>query len=114
MGVCNHEIRISFLLVLLALVMFTVPSFADSVDKATDAMQEGKYMMDQAHDKMDKGQKMMDQGQDMLDQSKDMMNIKDTQMSETTSHIFRVIKRLTASEPDRVPKVYRNTSCCYA
>jgi len=33
--------------------MFSAPSFADSVDKATDAMQEGQ-------DAMDKGKKMMD------------------------------------------------------
>lgn len=73
-----------FLLVVLALVMFTVPSFADSVDKATDAMQDGKDMMDQAQDKMDKGQKMMDQGQDMMDKGKGMMEMKDAEAMEAT------------------------------
>jgi len=44
---------ILFLFVVLAFVIFSAPSFADSVDKATDAMQEGQDMMD-------KGKKMMD------------------------------------------------------
>jgi len=37
---------ILFLFVALGLVMFSVPSFAGSVDKATDAMQEGNDIMD--------------------------------------------------------------------
>jgi len=53
---------ILFLFVALAFVMFSAPSFADSVDKATDAMQEGQDMMDKGQDAMDKGQKMMDTG----------------------------------------------------
>ncbi len=35
-----------FLFVALAFVMLSAPSFADSVDKAADAMQEGQGMMD--------------------------------------------------------------------
>jgi len=61
---------ILFLFVALALVMFSGPSFADSVDKATDAMQEGSDMMD-------KGQKMMDQG-------KEMIGLEDAQAMEGT------------------------------
>jgi len=44
---------ILFLFVALAFVMFSAPSFADSVDKATDAMQEGQDMMDKGHKMMD-------------------------------------------------------------
>jgi hypothetical protein len=51
---------ILFLFVALAFVMFSAPSFADSVDKATDAMQEGQDMMDKGQGAMDKGKKMMD------------------------------------------------------
>jgi hypothetical protein len=51
---------ILFLFVVLAFVMFSAPSFADSVDKATDAMQEGQDMMDKGQGAMDKGKKMMD------------------------------------------------------
>ena len=51
---------ILFLFVVLAFIMFSAPSFADSVDKATDAMQEGKDMMDKGQGAMDKGHKMMD------------------------------------------------------
>jgi len=51
---------ILFLFVVLAFVMFSAPSFADSVDKATDAMQEGKDMMDKGQGAMDKGKEMMD------------------------------------------------------
>ncbi len=61
---------ILFLFVALAMVMFTAPSFADSVDKATDAMQEG--------------QDMMDKGQGAMDKGKDMMKLKDTQVMEAT------------------------------
>ncbi len=50
---------ILFLFIALALVMFSGPTFADSVDKATDAMQEGSDMMDKAQDKMDQGKEMM-------------------------------------------------------
>ncbi|MEE8298131.1 MAG: hypothetical protein V3R67_02005 [Thermodesulfobacteriota bacterium] len=51
---------ILFLFVVLAFVIFSAPSFADSVDKATDAMQEGQDMMDKGQGAMDKGKKMMD------------------------------------------------------
>lgn len=51
---------ILFLFVALAFVMFSAPSFADSVDKATDAMQEGQDMMDKGQGAMDKGKEMMD------------------------------------------------------
>lgn len=61
----------------LALIMFSGPTFADSVDKATDAMQEGSNMMDKADENMDKGQKMMDQG-------KEMMSMEDAQAMEGT------------------------------
>ena len=59
-----------FLLAVLALIMFSVPSFADSVDEATDAMQEGKGMMDKGQDAMDKGQDTMDKSQGVMDQGK--------------------------------------------
>lgn len=68
---------ILFLFVALALVIFSGPTFADSVDKATDAMQDGSDMMDKAQDKMDKGQKMMDQG-------KEMMSMEDAQTTKGT------------------------------
>lgn len=51
---------ILFLFIALAFVMFSAPSFADSVDKATDAMQEGQDMMDKGQGAMDKGKEMMD------------------------------------------------------
>lgn len=90
-----------FLLVALALLVFAAPSFADSVDEATDAMQEGGSMMDkgqgakdmmdkgqdamsQGQDAMDKGQDMMDKGQGMMDQGKDMMDMKDAEAMEVT------------------------------
>ena len=86
-----------FLLVALALIVFAAPSFADSVDKATDAMQEGqdaksmmdkgqdaKGMMDKGQDAMDKGQDMMDKGQGAMDQGKDMMDIKNPAAMEVT------------------------------
>ena len=44
---------ILFLFVALAFVMFSAPSFADSVDKATDAMQEGQGAMDKGKEMMD-------------------------------------------------------------
>ncbi len=59
-----------FLFVAVSLVMFSVPTFADSVDKATDAMQEGNDIMDQ--------------GKDMMDQGKGMMDMEDAQMTEVT------------------------------
>jgi len=67
---------ILFLFVALGLVMFSVPSFADSVDKATDAMQEGNDMMDKT-DTMKDGKGMMDTG-------KEMMGIEDAQAMEGT------------------------------
>lgn len=68
---------IIFSFLALALIMFTGPTFADSVDKATDAMQEGGDMMDKAQDKMDKGHKMMDKG-------KEMMSMEEAQVTEGT------------------------------
>jgi len=67
---------IPFLFVALGLVMFSVPSFAGSVDKATDAMQEGNDMMDKA-DTMKDGKGMMDTG-------KEMMGMEDAQVMEGT------------------------------
>jgi hypothetical protein len=61
---------ILFLFVALAFVMFSAPSFADSVDKATDAMQEG--------------QDMMDKGQGAMDKGSDMMEMKDAEVMEAT------------------------------
>ena len=59
---------ILFLFVALAFVMFSAPSFADSVDKATDAMQEG---------------------QDMMDKGK-MMDMKDAEVMEATVTCIQV------------------------
>ena len=67
-----------FLFVALAFVMFSAPSFADSVDKATDAMQEGQDMMD-------KGQGAMDKGKGMMDKSKDLMDVKAEVMEATVT-----------------------------
>jgi len=67
---------ILFLFVALGLIAFSGQSFSDSVDKATDAMQDGKEMMDKA-DSMKDGEAMMDKG-------KEMMGMEDAQAMEGT------------------------------
>lgn len=72
---------ILFLFVALGLIGLSGSSIADSVDKATDAMQDGKEMMDKS-DSMKDGDAMKDKsgsesdGKEMMDKSDSMKDDK--------------------------------------